>query len=147
MSNKRVASSMQPVTSRYLQLLRMCNTRTWTAGLSRLAAAAASQFVLQVVPIQQQVLLTRVHCLFGSYVLPLWKQPRQCVAFSQAMGSCWQCLLLCLSVLHLVLALDSLTTNSMFCCLLCPPGCRFIANRFLRKTNLPQHQVEQHLEW
>lgn len=30
------------------------------------------------------------------------------------------------------------------CCCCC---CRFIANRFLRKTNLPQHQVEQHLEW
>jgi hypothetical protein len=29
-------------------------------------------------------------------------------------------------------------------CYLC---CRFIANRFLRKRNLPQHQVEQHCEW
>uniref|UniRef100_A0A383WCT6 UNC-50 family protein n=1 Tax=Tetradesmus obliquus TaxID=3088 RepID=A0A383WCT6_TETOB len=26
-------------------------------------------------------------------------------------------------------------------------ACWFIANRFLRKKNLPQHQVEQHLEW
>jgi len=27
----------------------------------------------------------------------------------------------------------------------CAP--RFIANRFLRKRNLPHHQVEQHVEW
>ena len=25
--------------------------------------------------------------------------------------------------------------------------CRLVANRFLRRRNLPQHQVEQHLEW
>lgn len=25
--------------------------------------------------------------------------------------------------------------------------CRLIANRFLRKKNLAQHQVEQHVEW
>ena len=24
---------------------------------------------------------------------------------------------------------------------------RFLANRFLRKQNLPQHAVEQHVEW
>ncbi|GBF95508.1 hypothetical protein Rsub_07858 [Raphidocelis subcapitata] len=58
-----------------------------------------------------------------------------CATFSRSL---WHSMLSVLSAVVVDFLLIGLATSST---------CWFIANRFLRKRNLPHHQVEQHVEW